>query len=301
MKPTLLILAAGLSSRYKLGLKQIDRFGPSGEILLDYAIYDAIKAGFGKVVFVIRRNMKDEFEKIIASKYNDKVDYCFSFQELDDLPVGYSCPEERKKPWGTAHAVWTAREHISEPFAVINADDFYGFDAYNQMAEFLSERFSSGQGKYAMVGYALNNTLSDHGFVSRGVCKITDGFLSDIVERTQIREEQGKIVYKDNASQSFSLAHDTAVSMNFWGFTPDIFKKFGNSFRSFLNNNIKDLKSEFFLPDWINEKIHLDEIKVKVISSLLQWIGVTYPEDKPIIISRLNYLAEKGYYPQKLF
>ncbi len=301
MKPTLLILAAGLSSRYKLGLKQIDKFGPSGEILLDYAIYDAIQAGFGKVVFVIRKSIQSDFEKLITSKYKNKIICDFAFQELDDLPAGFICPGEREKPWGTAHAVWVSKDKIQEPFAVINADDFYGSDSFKNMAKFLSSCSEHDEGNYAMVGYNLKNTLSEHGSVARGICDVRDGTLQGIAERTKIKEQDGSVVYIDNSEKAHNLDHDSIVSMNFWGFTPDIFNKFENSFRAFLNKNVQNHKSEFYLPGWIDEQIHSNSAKVNVLKSNSQWIGVTYPEDKAIVVEKLKTFADHGTYPLKLF
>ena len=301
MKPTLLILAAGLSSRYKLGLKQIDRFGPSGEILLDYAVYDAIKAGFGKVVFVIQKSMYEEFEKEVSHKYQKKIKYDFAFQELDDLPDEFICPDGRQKPWGTGHAVWVAENKIQEPFAIINADDYYGPDSFKKMAELLSTYSINDKEKYAMIGYILNNTLSDYGAVSRGICSIDDYLLQGIVERTKIQKQNGNIVYIDSSDKTYLLKNETIVSMNFWGFTPDIFSKFEKYFCDFLVKNIQNNKSEFLLPVWINDQIKNGEAHVKVLTSSSQWVGVTYPEDKPEIIKKLKIFIDNGDYPSKLF
>lgn len=301
MTPTLLILAAGLSSRYKLGLKQIDNFGPSGEILLDYAVYDAIKAGFGKVVFIIPKSTKEDFEKHVAGKYQDKIKYTFAFQELNDLPAGYICPGGREKPWGTGHAVWVARDQINEPFAAINADDYYGSDSFIKMAQYLSSLSAEDTGKYAMVGYILKNTLSDYGSVARGICEVHNGMLTDIVERTKIRRENDSIVYFDHSESAVPLADDKVVSMNFWGFTPDIFSKFENSFYNFFNYNRDDPKAEFFLPNWVGEILKNSEASVKVLTSSSQWVGVTYPEDRPRIIKKLKSFVDNGDYPSILF
>jgi UTP-glucose-1-phosphate uridylyltransferase len=300
MKPTLLILAAGLSSRYKLGLKQNDKFGPSGEILLDYAIYDAIKAGFGKVVFVIRKNTESDFEKLIAYKYKNIIKCDFVFQELDNLPDGFNCPDEREKPWGTGHAVWVAKDKIKEPFAVINADDFYGSDSFSKMAKFLSSLSEYDKGNYAMVGYNLKNTLSDHGTVSRGICDVKNGVLQGIIERSKIQKKNGLVIYIDSSENAHNLDQDAIVSMNFWGFTPDIFSKFENSFRAFLNYNIQDIKSEFYLPYWVNGQINDKDARVTVLNSNSRWIGVTYPEDKAIVVEKLKSFASNGTYPARL-
>jgi len=220
-KPTLLILAAGLSSRYKSGLKQLDSFGPSGESLLDYAIYDAIRAGFCKAVFVIRKKIKDDFARLITLKYANKIEYDFVFQEIDDLPAGFNTPAARQKPWGTGHAVWVARDKIKEAFAVINADDFYGSESYKILATFLVGQSVKVDGKYSMVGFKLQNTLSDYGSVARGICKVQDGYLQDIDERTNIQKQDGLPIYIDWDGTKKKLDPHAVVSMNFWGFSVD--------------------------------------------------------------------------------
>lgn len=300
-KPTLLILAAGLSSRYKLGLKQIDTFGPNGETLLDYAIYDAIQAGFGKAVFVIRKEIKDDFEKFVTSKYDNLIDYDIVFQEVGDLPNGLELKTNREKPWGTGHAVWVARNKVKEPFAVINADDFYGSESYKTMKAFLTGKTSAEVGKYALIGFSLKNTLSENGSVSRGICKVKDGFLKDIDERTNIRLQEGRPVYLDDKNILKGLDPNSVVSMNMWGFTPDLFKRFEYSFQHFLNQNMHNNKSEFFLPTWIKEELLSPSIGVEVLSTTSQWIGVTNPEDKAFVKNRLKIYAEEGIYPSPLF
>lgn len=301
MKPTLLIMAAGLSSRYKLGLKQMDTFGPSGETLLDYAIYDAIQAGFGKVVFVIRKKIKDDFERLVTSKYNDKIDYEFVFQEMDDLPAGFLPPAAREKPWGTGHAVWVTRNHIKGPFAVINADDFYGCASYTTMVAFLNKQSSGIGGNYSMVGFKLGNTLSEYGSVSRGVCNVQNSQLQDIDERTDIREEDGLPVYTDENGSTKKLNSDTLVSMNFWGFTPDLFSRFEDSFKVFLSENLHDIKSEFHLPTWIKNQVTDGSATVEVLPTSSQWIGVTNPDDKPVVKKKLNTFVKNAIYPTPLF
>lgn len=301
IKPTLLILAAGLSSRYKLGLKQMDTFGPSGETLLDYAIYDAINAGFDKAVFVIRKNIKEDFENLVTYKYKNKIECEFVFQELNDLPAGYNCPAGREKPWGTGHAVWVARDKIKGPFAVINADDFYGTTSYKTMANFLLSQSASSIGDYAMIGYPLKNTLSDYGSVSRGICSVQSGYLLNIDERTNIQKQNGSIIYTNTDGITHELNPESIVSMNFWGVTPDIFSKFENSFSDFLAENMYKHKSEFYLPSWINKQISQSDAKVKVLTSSSQWIGVTYPEDKAAVKDKLRSFTEAGAYPSNLF
>ncbi len=300
-KPTLLILAAGLSSRYKLGLKQLDTFGPSGETLLDYAIYDALQAGFGQAIFVIRRNIKDDFEKQVTSKYIGKFNYSFVFQEIDDLPEGAKFNPQREKPWGTGHAVWAARNSINEPFAVINADDFYGREAYKTMAAFLSDKKSGTKGKYAMVGYSLGNTLSEYGSVSRGVCIVKDGCLQNIDERNNIRKQDGQLFYSDENDSLYKLDSNTVVSMNFWGFSTDLFSKFDQSFKDFIGKNGSDLESEFYLPLWIKEQIQAQRISVAVLHNSSKWVGVTYPGDKSAVIEKIRSWVKEGLYPTPLF
>jgi UTP-glucose-1-phosphate uridylyltransferase len=300
-KPTLLILAAGLSNRYKLGLKQLDRFGPSGETLLDYAIYDAVEAGFGKVFFVIRNEIKDDFEKQVTVNYRNKIVYDFVSQETDDLPVDFESPVLRIKPWGTGHAVWVARNVITEPFAVINADDFYGKESYRIMAKFLQQQNTISE-KYAMAGFNLQNTVSDFGTVSRGICKVQNSNLIDIDERTSIRQSQdGNIVYKTEQGQQYALDPDSIVSMNFWGFYPGFFDRLEQSFKVFLKQNINDLKMEFYLPQCVKEHIKLKNIKVEVLKSPGKWLGITHPDDKPVVKAKLKSYCDAGLYPTPLF
>lgn len=300
-KPTLLILAAGLSSRYGLGLKQLDTFGPSGETLLDYAIYDAIQAGFGKAVFVIRKKIKDDFEKFVTYKYQNIIDYEFAFQELDDLPEGIKPVAIREKPWGTGHAVWTARNKIKEPFAVINADDFYGRESYKTMASFLTKQTSLYDGKYAMVGFDLRNTLSRHGFVSRGVCEVKEGYLIDIDERSNIHEQDGLPVYLDENNVLRKIDPKAIASMNLWGFSPDLFFRFENAFKAFLTQNLGNNTAEFYLPQWIKAQIKTQQTTVKVLKTSNQWMGVTNPDDKPVVSEMLKSYTDSGIYPTPLF
>lgn len=298
MKPTLLILAAGMGSRYG-GLKQLDAFGPSGETILEYSIYDAIRAGFGKVVFVIRKSFADEFRAKFASKLEGKIEVEFVFQELDNLPEGYSLPEGREKPWGTGHAVLVAKDVINEPFAIINADDFYGKDAFVALNQYLSS--CTKQSEYCMVGYHLYKTLSDFGSVSRGVCKTdADGMLEEITERTKIVGEEDGIFYYEGEEKT-ELAAKTPVSMNCWAFMPGFFDYLQTGFVSFLEKAGKEMKSEYFFPFEVSDQLKSENITVKVLDSDADWFGVTYPEDKPEVQAKLNGLIERGDYPNDLW
>lgn len=299
MKPTLLILAAGMGSRYG-SLKQIDAIGPSGETIIDYSVYDAIRAGFGKVVFVIRKNIEKEFKEVFGNRFQNRIQIDYVFQELENLPQGYSLPEGREKPWGTAHAVLMAKDVIKEPFAVINADDFYGADAFKKLADFFAQTDIDGN-IFSMVGYTLNKTLSDHGFVSRGVCETdTESNLITVVERTKIEKVDDKILFSDG-EQKIELQGDEKVSMNFWGFMPSFFKYAESDFITFLNESIEVPKSEFFIPLVVNNLIQSNTIKLKVLPTSASWFGVTYKEDKPIVIQKLKDLVAEGVYPENLW
>ncbi len=299
MKPTLMILAAGMGSRYG-GMKQLDTFGPNGECIMDYSVYDAIRAGFGKVLFVIRRSFEDEFRRTIVKKLENNVDIALAYQEMDHLPEGYSCPAGREKPWGTGHAIWVAAHQVREPFVVINADDFYGREAFRVMAEYLSVTDPETKGQYAMCGYRLANTLSDHGHVSRGVCKVSqDGMLEGVREITAIEKNaQGQISGND---EGVPLKPDDMVSMNFWGFTPDIFAYLEEKMRRFLSSNLQDHKAEFFIPFVVDELIHEGRARVKVLPSNARWFGVTYQADKESARKRIRELVDTGVYPERLF
>jgi hypothetical protein len=299
MKPTLVILAAGLGSRYG-GLKQMDQFGPSGETIIEYSIFDAIRAGFGKVVFVIRESMEEDLHNTIIKKIEGKIETACAFQRLDDLPEGFSIPEGREKPWGTAHAILAARNEVHEPFAVINADDFYGHDSYRVMAEYFQNSDPTGN-ECAMVGFELQKTVTDHGSVSRGVCtKDVDSFLVDIIERTSIRKKENGIFYEENGQQ-FPLAGTAPVSMNFWGFQANAMKRLQEDFIVFLEEKINVPKSEFFIPWAVNEWIKSGNSKAKVLSGKSKWFGVTYQEDKDFVKESLTRLIESGHYPKKLW
>ncbi|MGD9928955.1 MAG: NDP-sugar synthase [Mangrovibacterium sp.] len=299
MKPTLLILAAGMGSRYG-GLKQVEPVGPHGETILEYSIFDAIRAGFGKVVFVIRKSFADEFKARFEGKLDRKIDVEYVYQELDKLPEGYTLPEGREKPWGTGHAILMAKDVIREPFAAINADDFYGAGAFNAIASFFQQEVS--EKTYAMVGYLLKNTLSEHGTVSRGICQTDDaGNLVEITERHQIARKNGSIYFEDEQGQPVKVDDSTPVSMNFWGFAPSIFNHLETLFRAFLDEKMQQPKSEFYIPSVVFELIQTGQIQSKVLRADSPWFGVTYPEDKAYVVSQIRKLTAEGGYPEKLW
>lgn len=298
MQPTLLILAAGMASRYG-SLKQIQQFGPSGETIIDYSIYDAIRAGFGKIVFIIRENFAEEFKEIFESKLKGRVETAYVFQDMNAFVNGHTVPADRTKPWGTAHAVLCAKDAINEPFAVINADDFYGRDAFEKMAEFLKGECAAD--RYSVVGYELGKTISEYGSVSRGVCEANgDGNLAGITERTKIYLDNGKIVYEEG-DKKVELGPKTPVSMNFWGFAPSVFPVSEKLFDQFLDQKITDPKSEFFIPIVVDQFIASGTGSVKVIPTSSQWFGVTYKEDAPGVQASLSALVNKGEYPDNLW
>jgi UTP-glucose-1-phosphate uridylyltransferase len=299
-KPTLLVLAAGMGSRYG-GLKQLDKLGPSGETIIDYSVYDAIREGFGKIVFVIRENIEEDFKNIVISKFEDKIEVDYVFQELENVPEGVKFTPERQKPWGTGHAVLVARDKINEPFAVINADDFYGREAYKLSSGFLSS-VSPGNPDYCMIGYMIKNTLSDYGSVSRGVCEVNkSGYLVDVVERKNIERVDGNIVFYDNVEKTVSLAEDTMVSMNFWGFTTTIFQHLETYFREFINMNSDNPKAEFYIPTAISALINNNQATVKAIQCSEKWFGVTYKEDREQVVDSIQTLVKAGKYPRNLW
>lgn len=300
MKPTLLILAAGMGSRYG-SLKQMDGIGPSGEAILDYSVYDAIAAGFGKVVFVIRGSFADDFRSVFnADRFGGKIEVGYVFQELDKLPDGYSVPDGREKPWGTNHAIMMGHELINEPFAAINADDFYGKDAIAQMGDFLCS-VEGQHGKYAMIGYQVSKTLSAFGSVSRGVCRVDgDGFLIDITERTKILEQDGSVVYLEEDC-AVPLAPDSPVSMNLFGFTPDYFTHSHEFFKTFLDKNADNLKAEYYIAYMVTHLIQSHQATMKVLPTTSSWFGVTYKEDRPETAANILALIEQGQYPKSLW
>ena len=298
MKPTLLILAAGMASRYG-SMKQVDGFGPNGETIIDYSIYDAIKAGFGKVTFIIREEFLDSFKAIFEPKLKGKIETDYVFQNFDLKQFGIDKTVERAKPWGTAHAVLAARDAVKEPFCVINADDYYGFDAFEKMAKFLTTEVADD--KYSLIGYQIDKTLSDYGSVSRGVCKVVDGNMVEINERTEVYFVDGdKVAYKD-ATGEHPLPNDTRVSMNFWGFTPAVFEQSLDMFKRFVDANEGNPKAEFFIPLVADELIKSGTASFKVVPTANKWFGVTYKEDKPIVQKSISDLVANGTYPANLW
>lgn len=291
-------MAAGMGSRYG-SLKQIEPVGLSGEAIIDYSVYDAIKAGYSKIVFVIRKTIEEDFKDTLLKRFENLIEVDYVFQELDMLPDSFSLPPQRLKPWGTAHAIMVAEDKISSPFAAINADDFYGHDAFVQMAQFIAG--SKGESEYAMVGYRLKNTLSEHGPVSRGVCNINkDGFLNNVTERTSIKRLPGGVYFESEGKQ-IELHEDSLVSMNFWGFTPDVFRKIKNGFSDFLNKNLYDNKSEYYIPTLVDEIIHSQLASVKVLECNSRWFGITYREDKEHVKKAIHNLIKDGFYPESLW
>lgn len=298
MSATLLVLAAGMASRYG-SLKQIDQFGPSGESIIDYSIYDAIEAGFTKVVFIIRKEFEKDFIEIFEPRIKHKIQVEYVYQELTAFTDGYPIPAERSKPWGTAHAVLCAKEASTEPFAVINADDFYGREAFEKAYRFLTDDASDSL--WANICYQLSNTLSEYGYVSRGVCATDEnGFISTITERTKIYKQEDNIVYKEK-EKLYSLPAETKVSMNFWCFSPLVFDFSQQLFTEFLNENEKELKSEFFIPLVADEFIKQQKGKIKAVTTTAHWFGVTYKEDKPIVQSCIDKLVAQNHYPSSLW
>lgn len=294
----LVVLAAGMGSRYG-GLKQMDEFGPNGETILDYSIYDAIQAGFKKVVFIIRESFEKDFRAFFANKFEDKIEVAYVFQDIKDVPKDYVIPEDRSKPWGTAHAVWAAREEVDGPFAVINADDFYGRGAYKVCMDFFESR---EEGTYGLIGYELDNTLSKHGTVNRGICSVdSESYLTGIVETLKIGyDESGKITFPKEDGVGH-LEPKTPASMNLWTFYPDYFDYCGKMFAEFLELRGSEEKSEFFIPLLIEKLIKSGEMKVEVLSCDEEWFGVTYQKDKPVVVQRINKLIEEGRYPSNLW
>lgn len=299
MKPTLLVLAAGMGSRYG-GLKQVDPVGPDGEILLEYAVHDALKAGFGKVVFVIRKDIEEPFRKQISSRVEGKIKVDYAFQELDKaLPAGFIRPAERSKPWGTGHAILCARDVVHEPFAAINADDYYGPHSFFTVADYLTG--NTNQTDYAMVGYRLDKTLSEHGSVSRGMCQVKDSFLESVVEHTKLEPAPGGAVSTrpDGSTENFS--GQELVSMNFWGLYPTIFDDLATQFDEFLKAQGQEAKSEMYIPSVLDKIIRSGRGRVRMLTSQDSWFGVTYPEDKAEVVAQIAAKISEGVYPAKLW
>ncbi|KQS42155.1 nucleotidyltransferase [Pedobacter sp. Leaf194] len=298
MKPTLLILAAGMASRYG-SMKQIDGFGPNGETIIDYSIYDAIKAGFGKVVFIIKEEFVDNFKSIFEPKLNGRIETDYVFQNFDLKQFGIEEEIYREKPWGTAHAILSARKVVKEPFCVINADDYYGYDAFKKMVDFLDQEASDSN--FSIIGYEVGKTLSEFGAVSRGVCKVdASGNLEEIIERTKVYPKDGKIFYEEDGEES-PLDFATPVSMNFWGFTPAVFNITEKLFVEFAEANKDKPKAEFFIPLIGENLVKTGEATFKVVPTSNKWFGVTYKEDKPYVQDSINQLVKNGTYPEKLW
>lgn len=303
MKPTLLLLAAGMGSRYG-GLKQLDGLGPHGETIMDYSIYDAIQAGFGKIVFVIRKDFEEQFREKVLSKYEGHIPAELVFQGIDALPKGFTVPEGREKPWGTNHAVLMAKDVINEPFCVINCDDFYNRDCFKVIGKYLADLPEGAKNDYAMVGFRVGNTLSENGTVSRGVCSTNkEGNLTTVVERTKIERRDGKVQYLDDNGSWVTVDDNTPVSMNVWGFTPDYLDYSEEYFKEFLSDprNMENKKSEYFIPMMVNKLITDGTATVKVLDTTSTWFGVTYPEDREGVVERIKRLVDEGVYPSRLF
>ncbi len=300
MKPTLLILAAGMGSRYG-GIKQITGIGPNNEPILHYSIYDALRNGFEKIVFIIRKEIEKDFKVAIVAPLPENIEVEFVYQELTDVPIDVEISPERKKPWGTGHALLAARNVINEPFLIINADDFYGEDSYKIAADFLKEA-EQNENLYGLIGYKLINTLSDFGSVSRGVCEIDEeGYLKSVVERTEIVKENNSVKYKDEHGNWQPLTGDEIVSMNMFAFTPKVFKYFNDYFIDFLKENAQQPKAEFYIPAVVNELINKGIAKVKVPQTTAEWFGLTYKEDTELAKTKMRELINKGTYPENLW
>ncbi len=300
-KPTLLILAAGIGSRYG-GLKQLDPVGPQGETIIDFSVYDAMRAGFGKVVFIIRKQIEKEFLHFFDGRFKGKIEMDYVHQELDILPEGFWVPQGRLKPWGTGHAVLMAKDKIKEPFAVINADDFYGPGAYTALVDFFKAPQPVGIREYALCGYQLSKTLSDFGGVSRGICE-TDaaGFLHKVVETHKIQKTHNGYAYPDENENWVFLPGNTVVSMNTWAFFPEVFNDFETYFREFLQTSPNLEKAEFYIPTVADKLIASRKARFRVLPVHENWFGVTFPEDRPVVVEKLRLLKEHGIYPEKLW
>src|SRR5688572_1894047 len=297
IEPTLLVLAAGMGSRYG-GLKQIEPVGPSGETILEYSVFDALRSGFGKIVFLIRKDIEKEFREVVGAKFEGKANVEYAFQELGDLPEGFTVPDGRTKPWGTTHAILCAESAIDGPFAAINADDFYGEGAYRALAGHLS----SSSPDFAMVGFLLRNTLSDFGSVARGVCRVdSEGYLEEIVERTNITKEGDGAKHVDESGQTHALTGNEPVSLNFWGFHCGVFDPLREIFEQFLRDHGKEEKSENYVPNAVGEMVRSGTARVKVLRSSDDWFGVTYKEDRPAVVEGIRRLVGTMRYPERLW
>jgi NDP-sugar pyrophosphorylase family protein len=299
MKPTLLVLAAGMGTRYG-GNKQLDEVGPSGETIIDYSIYDAIRAGFGKIVFVIRRDIEEQVKERFVFRLQGKIEVDYVFQEISNLPEGVNVAPDRSKPWGTSHAILVTKEKITEPFGVINADDYYGVESFNILRDFLVN--DNEPNNYCIVGYKLGNTLSEHGHVNRGVCQAgEDGFLRDIVETRQIEKTNEGAVAPGPDGKQLHFTGNEIVSMNLWGFKPSCYDFLGKEFRNFINKSGMDLKSELDIPTSVDKFVKNGEITIKILMSNERWFGVTYREDKPFVVESIKKMIRKGIYPVRIY
>jgi NDP-sugar pyrophosphorylase family protein len=299
MKPTLLVLAAGMGTRYG-GNKQLDEVGPSGETIIDYSIYDAIRAGFGKIVFVIRRDIEEQVRERFVDRLQGKIEVDYVFQEITNLPEGVKVAPDRQKPWGTSHAILVTKEKIKEPFGVINADDYYGVDSFRILRDFLVN--DKDTNNYCIVGYKLGNTLSDHGHVNRGVCKAgEDGLLRNIVETRQIEKTKDGATAHGPDGKTLHFTGNEIVSMNLWGFKPSCYDFLGKEFRNFINNSGMDLKSELDIPTLVDKFVKNGEITIQVLMSNERWFGVTYREDKPFVVENIKKMIRKGIYPARIY
>ena len=302
-EPVLIVMAAGMGSRYG-GLKQMDPVGSAGELIIDFSLYDAMMAGFKKVIFIIKKEMEEDFRPLIDGKSGRFLEVEYAFQDLHDLPDGYSVPEGRVKPWGTCHAVMSCRDKVKGPFAVINADDYYGAGAFHSMYDFLEKAKDGEKYCYGMIGYLLENTLTENGHVARGVCETTEGgYLAGIAERTKIMWRDGKIQYTENETDWVTVPEGTAVSMNFWGFTPSMMQEIVDGFPAFLDKALAEnpLKAEYLLPVAVDQLLNEGKAAIKVMKSEDRWYGVTYKEDRESVVNALQSMKDKGLYPEKLW
>jgi len=301
-EPILLVLSAGIGSRYG-GLKQIDPIGKHGEIIIDFSLYDALRAGFKRVIFIITKNIETDFKAAVGDQISEIMEVRYAYQQIDDLPGGFSVPDGRTKPWGTGHAVLTCRGLIDAPFAVINADDYYGREAFQKIYKFLRTVKEGTPYQFGMVGYTLENTLTDNGFVARGVCTVQDGILTDIVERTHIEKRSGCAQYTLDGENWVTIPSHSVVSMNLWGFTPGLITELREHFPAFLGNAIlqNPLKAEYFLPTVVNELIQNGKASVRVLTSNDKWYGVTYKLDKPVVQKAIADMIAAGTYPETLW
>ncbi len=300
MSMTLVVLAAGIGSRYG-GLKQIEAVGPGGEIVIEYSVYDALRAGFDRVVCVIRKDIEADFRAIVAARFERQVRVDYVFQDMADLPAGYAVPAERRKPWGTAHAVLACRDTVREPFAVINADDFYGRRSFETLGKFL-KGVKADESRFSMVGFTLRNTLSEHGHVARGVCEVdASGFLRRVVERTRIERRDEGIAFVEADGVPHPLTGNELVSMNMWGLTPALFPAIEREFKRFLDRSGREVKAEFYLPAVVDTLINEGSATARMLETPESWFGVTYPQDKPVVVQGIRTLVDAGVYPAKLW